>query len=225
MLRDRGAWRSVVRGSQRARQDLATEQQHQQSEHTATESWPLWVTSRGFLDSCSLGGFSMGTGHGQNFKGRAFQGWGVSPPSSHPAGWSQVSCPPGSRPHAAPTEWPVCSAAPRICSLPPLCCSSGLGLVPWGHCLRGPGGSLHALQTLPKGPHLNVEPVSCWTVPPAARELLALGSEWTDVLLYHTFRACCCGDDIVTSQITMFLEVFLTNGQSATEWNDAQVLS
>ena len=152
MLRDRGAWRSVVCGSQRARQNLATEQQHQQSEHPATESWPLWVTSRGFLDSCSLGGFSMGTGHGQNVKGRAFQGWGVSPPSSHPAGWSQVSRLPGSRPHAAPTEWPVCSATPRVCSLPPLCCSSGLGLVPWGRCLWGPGGSLHALQTLPSAP-------------------------------------------------------------------------
>ena len=79
---------TVVRGSQRARQDLATEQQQQQSEHPslATESWPLWVTSRGLLDSCFLGGFSMGTGHGQNVKGRVIQGWGVSPPSSHPAG-------------------------------------------------------------------------------------------------------------------------------------------
>lgn len=97
----------------------------------------------------------MGTGHGQNAKGRAFQGWGVSPPSSRPAGLSQVSCPPGSSPLTAPAEGPVCSAAPPCLLAAPSLLSSGLGLV--GPEVRASwvlAAPLHALQTLPNAPRV-----------------------------------------------------------------------
>ena len=158
-------------GLQRVRQDLATEEpQRQQSASTsspATESRRLYIVAGGFLDSCFLGEFSMGTGHGQNVKEWA------SRVGEYllPAPTQQVHLKPAVRLDPDHTHsckggqlaWPPL----RVWSLPPLCCSSGLGLVVALMSLPlGPGRLPNCFTKLSsKGPHLKAQPVSCWTIP------------------------------------------------------------